>query len=173
MKKLSAAGFGTRNFNWEWPRPIRSWKEQGSHGRVRQGNRLRGVPGCSGAGGRCSSTGKALRSGGQYLPRNGPPVPREGAVLHRPRRCPVPQGDLDGAVDAYKKAVRHDPAEDKAYLGLGAAYERKGNLEEALKAYQKAWEINPDLSQAARKARISGCACSKKTRAGRTRGHGA
>jgi cytochrome c-type biogenesis protein CcmH/NrfG len=34
---------------------------------------------------------------------------------------------------------------------LGAAYEKKGLFEEALKAYTAAYELNPDSARAARK----------------------
>ncbi len=36
-------------------------------------------------------------------------------------------------------------------MSLGAAYEKKGLFQEALKAYTSAYELNPDATKAARK----------------------
>ena len=49
------------------------------------------------------------------------------------------------------KNLKFDPEDDEAYMGLGAAYEKKGLFAEALKAYTTAFELNPEATQAARK----------------------
>jgi superkiller protein 3 len=55
----------------------------------------------------------------------------------------VETGNYEKAVEAYRKALElgESPA---AYLGLGFVYEKKGQIEEAMRAYEKVFEIKPD-----------------------------
>ncbi len=63
-------------------------------------------------------------------------------------------GELDEAIEAYTKAIKHkertifftkDPA---AYNNLGQAYLRKAEYDEAIAAFKKVIEIKPDAVQA-------------------------
>ena len=60
------------------------------------------------------------------------------------------KGDTDRQIEYYLKSLTWDSENDDVYVHLGAAYEKKGLFQEALKAYTNAYELNPD-SQAARK----------------------
>ena len=53
-------------------------------------------------------------------------------------------GNLDEAVDAYKKAVEQKEDYDAAWANLGAAYYAQQNLEQAEEAYLKAIALAPD-----------------------------
>lgn len=52
------------------------------------------------------------------------------------------------SIDMFKKAVAANPNSEGAYLGLGQAYFLVGKNKEAIAAYQKAIEINPDNGMA-------------------------
>lgn len=54
-------------------------------------------------------------------------------------------GKLEEAVDAYQKAIAHDPSFHWSHYKLGEALERLGSLEEAVVAYKKAIKSNPNL----------------------------
>ena len=63
------------------------------------------------------------------------------------------EGNIEGAVTAYQKAITQANAQKPkqpewfygwVYTGLGEALEINGQIEEALAAYQKVIEINPD-----------------------------
>jgi tetratricopeptide (TPR) repeat protein len=60
-------------------------------------------------------------------------------------------GDLDRQIEYYRLSLRYDPEDDEVCVNLGAAYEKKGLLQDALKAYTTAYELNPDAATAARK----------------------
>jgi len=60
-------------------------------------------------------------------------------------------GDTDGEIAAYKAALKKDAEDDSAYFNLGAAYEKKSLYQDALEAYSQAYELNPDLDNAARR----------------------
>ncbi|MCL5962066.1 MAG: tetratricopeptide repeat protein [Chloroflexi bacterium] len=53
------------------------------------------------------------------------------------------QGDYALAVDQLATVIKSLPNFDKAYLGLGMGQEKLGHKEEAVKAYQKALELDP------------------------------
>ena len=53
-------------------------------------------------------------------------------------------GQLDKAIDAYKKAVEQKEDYDAAWANLGAAYYAQQNLEQAEEAYLKAIALSPD-----------------------------
>lgn len=46
------------------------------------------------------------------------------------------------------QAVRIDPKFDEAFLALGVLHSERGNFEEAIRAYQRALELNPLLAEA-------------------------
>ena len=52
--------------------------------------------------------------------------------------------DLEAAVNAFKQLIESYPDYIEGYLGLGHAYERLGQYDEAIEAVQKAIEINPN-----------------------------
>ncbi|MBU0754866.1 MAG: tetratricopeptide repeat protein [Planctomycetes bacterium] len=52
------------------------------------------------------------------------------------------------AVDFYKKAVNLDPAQDRAYVGLGGLYEWEKKWNQASEAYLTAVHLNPENTQA-------------------------
>ena len=61
------------------------------------------------------------------------------------------KGDPDRQIEYYLKSLKWDSEDDEVYVNLGAAYEKKGLIQEALKAYTTAYELNPDSATAARK----------------------
>ena len=61
------------------------------------------------------------------------------------------KGDPDRQIEYYLKSLKFDSEDDEVYVNLGAAYEKKGLFQEALKAYTTAYELNPDSATAARK----------------------
>jgi len=54
------------------------------------------------------------------------------------------QGDVDGAVGAYKKALDHNPLNPRVHMSLGKIYyAEKGLYYESVTAYKKAIELDP------------------------------
>lgn len=52
--------------------------------------------------------------------------------------------DGEGAVRAFAASIRLNPTYDRAYLNRGMAYERLGNLQQAIGDYSRAIFVNPD-----------------------------
>ena len=57
-------------------------------------------------------------------------------------------GNLEEAVEAYKKALSIKPDFAEAYYNMGIALTDQGKLERAIEAYQKALSIKPDYADA-------------------------
>jgi tetratricopeptide (TPR) repeat protein len=53
------------------------------------------------------------------------------------------EGNLDGAVAAYRQAIKHDPTFAKAHTNLGAALRAKGDVDGAIAAYRDAIKHDP------------------------------
>src|SRR6185437_5252869 len=53
------------------------------------------------------------------------------------------QGDLDGAIACYEKAIKLYPSYDGAYFNLGLALFGKGDLSGVIASYKKGIEFNP------------------------------
>ncbi len=60
-----------------------------------------------------------------------------GVALYR-------EGLFDEAIQAYREALRINPANASANYNLGLALFRKGSLDEAIQAYREALRINPE-----------------------------
>ena len=58
------------------------------------------------------------------------------------------RGQLDEAIDHYKKAMEIQPDYAEAHYNLGIALASRGQLDEAIAHYKKAIEIQPDIAQA-------------------------
>ena len=58
------------------------------------------------------------------------------------------RGNYSGAIAAYREALRQNQLLPDVYLGLGMLYRREGNLQEAMKAYQKALTLQPNYAAA-------------------------
>ena len=58
------------------------------------------------------------------------------------------QGDLDGAIELYQKALRINPNYADIYFNLGIVLRRQGKLEAAIAHYQKAIDLQPNLADA-------------------------
>ncbi len=56
--------------------------------------------------------------------------------------------ELDSAIYYFDKATECDPGYFQAYNNLGLAYETKGDIDNAKKAYQRAVEANPNFQLA-------------------------
>ena len=54
------------------------------------------------------------------------------------------ENDLDASVRAFKELIEKYPDYIEGYLGLGHAYERLSQYDDAIDAVQKAIEINPN-----------------------------
>jgi len=53
-------------------------------------------------------------------------------------------GNADAAIKDYSKVIELRPNAPDAYLNLGAAYKKKGELDKALSAYDQALKLAPD-----------------------------
>ncbi len=58
------------------------------------------------------------------------------------------QGDVDGAIASYRKAIELDPKDAVAHHGLGLALAENEDFEEAVAAYLKAIELDPEYAEA-------------------------
>ena len=54
------------------------------------------------------------------------------------------QGDISSQIDTYKRGLEAVPESQELVLLLGTAYERSGQVEEAIASYENALEANPD-----------------------------
>jgi Flp pilus assembly protein TadD len=57
-------------------------------------------------------------------------------------------GDARGAIGLLQEYVRHDAGNVSAYLDLGKAYWRDGNMANALSAFRRVLELNPGNAEA-------------------------
>ena len=58
------------------------------------------------------------------------------------------QGDYDAAITSYRLALRDHPDDLRVLQNMAIAYSRTGRMEEAIRAYRRALEIDPSLSGA-------------------------
>jgi spermidine synthase len=58
------------------------------------------------------------------------------------------RGQIDKAIDAFKKSLMYNPRQPEVYLALGALYETKGLIEESINAYKKITELEPKFAAA-------------------------
>src|SRR5581483_7541826 len=59
------------------------------------------------------------------------------------------EGDGDGAVAAYKRALALDDAHPDAHINLGRLFHERGELASGVRHYQRALELRPDDGVAA------------------------
>ena len=57
-------------------------------------------------------------------------------------------GDIPRGIELMKRAILYDPDNASAHYQLGMVYEQGGMLEESIASYQKASDLNPQLSDA-------------------------
>lgn len=58
------------------------------------------------------------------------------------------QGDYEAALTSYRLALRHTPDDHRVLQNMAIAYSRTGRLDEAVRAYRRALELEPSLSGA-------------------------
>lgn len=74
---------------------------------------------------------------------------RDEAVTYRQEGFDRQQrGDIQGAVEAYQKAVALDPSYPAPYNDLGVLFEQLGQIEDAKKSYEQALVIDPNYLKA-------------------------
>jgi tetratricopeptide (TPR) repeat protein len=52
--------------------------------------------------------------------------------------------DCEGAVRAFARSIQLNPTYERAYVNRGLAYERLGNVQQAIEDYRRAIFVNPD-----------------------------
>lgn len=52
-------------------------------------------------------------------------------------------GQLDKALESYRKSIELNPKDENPYNGIGNVYKAKGNIDESINWMQKSIEINP------------------------------
>lgn len=57
-------------------------------------------------------------------------------------------GDLDAALTSYRLALREKPDDHKILMNMAIAYSRQSRLDEAIRCYKKALDIEPSLAGA-------------------------
>ncbi|MGH7662956.1 MAG: tetratricopeptide repeat protein [Gemmatimonadaceae bacterium] len=58
------------------------------------------------------------------------------------------QGDYDAALTSYRLALRDQPNDPRILENMAIAFSRTGRLEEAIRCYRRALELDPRLSGA-------------------------
>lgn len=58
------------------------------------------------------------------------------------------QGDFDAALTSYRLALRDRPNDRRILQNMAIAYSRTGRLEDAIRCYRRALEVDPSLSGA-------------------------
>ena len=58
------------------------------------------------------------------------------------------QGDYDAALTSYRLALRDQPNDPRILQNMAIAYSKTGRLEEAVRTYRRALELDPGLSGA-------------------------
>src|SRR6266850_7191852 len=81
----------------------------------------------------CTSSGQSGNSAEQY---------------YRSAISKKANGDLDGAISDYTKAIEINPRYAEAYANRGLARKTKADLEGAIADYDKAIALNPRLKEA-------------------------
>jgi Flp pilus assembly protein TadD len=77
----------------------------------------------------------------------GPPKPQrldylsEALALER-------QGDYDAALTSYRLALRDQPNDQRILQNMAIAYSKTGRMDEAMRCYRRALELDPQLSGA-------------------------
>jgi Flp pilus assembly protein TadD len=56
------------------------------------------------------------------------------------------QGDFDAALTSYRLALRDHPNDPKILQNMAIAFSKTGRLEEAIRSYRRALELDPALS---------------------------
>ena len=56
------------------------------------------------------------------------------------------QGDFDAALTSYRLALRDRPNDPKILQNMAIAFSKTGRLEEAIRSYRRALELDPALS---------------------------
>jgi tetratricopeptide (TPR) repeat protein len=68
-----------------------------------------------------------------------------GALLQLAGQAAERMGDLDGAALFYRRAIEVDPGMPQAHKGMGDVAYVRGATEEAVRLFQRAVELEPDL----------------------------
>src|SRR5205807_10650697 len=58
------------------------------------------------------------------------------------------QGDFDAALTSYRLAMRDHPNDPRILQNMAIAFSRTGRMNEAVSAYRRALELDPELSGA-------------------------
>lgn len=57
-------------------------------------------------------------------------------------------GDIEAALTSYRLALREKPDDHKILINMAMAYSRQSRLDEAIRCYKRALEIDPSLAAA-------------------------
>lgn len=57
-------------------------------------------------------------------------------------------GDINKGIEILNNVIKDNPGLEKAYVNLGIAYEKNGELEKAINTFKRVLEINPDNLEA-------------------------
>jgi len=71
------------------------------------------------------------------------PVPAHTADEWFERALALEEGDVDGAIDAYRRCLRLRPDSAEAWINLGRLYAENGNVESAHECFGTALKIDP------------------------------
>ena len=74
--------------------------------------------------------------------------PNNGNNFAKLALCNQNLGDLDAAIENYKKALIVRPDHAEAYINMGTALNERGDLEAAIDSYKHALKIKPDYAKA-------------------------
>ena len=58
------------------------------------------------------------------------------------------QGDYDAALTSYRLALRDQPNDQRILQNMAIAYSKTGRMDEAMRCYRRALELDPQLSGA-------------------------